>query len=87
MKKQRLKVCCCLCIYLPVLKPLSDISYDNLLAEAFADDDIVDEFEEKKHRIEADENPVAEEDDITLMGWGSWTGPGTEEIQKKRKTK
>jgi U3 small nucleolar RNA-associated protein 14 len=62
-----------------------DVSHDNLLAEAFADDDVVDEFEEKKRRIEGEENPIEEETDITLMGWGSWTGPGTEEMTEKKK--
>lgn len=56
-----------------------------MLAEAFADDDVVDEFEEKKRRIEGEENPIEEETDITLMGWGSWTGPGTEEMTEKKK--
>lgn len=56
------------------------------MAEAFADDDVVEEFEDQKRRIEDEENPVEEEEDISKMGWGSWTGPGiTQTKTTKRK--
>ncbi|KAE9556278.1 hypothetical protein FO519_000461 [Halicephalobus sp. NKZ332] len=62
-----------------------EVERDNLLAEAFADDDVVGEFEKKKQLVEEEENPIEEETDITTMGWGSWTGPGIE--PKKTKSK
>jgi len=51
----------------------SDIQ-ENFLAEAYEDDDVLFEFQEKKQRIEEEERPKAI--DRTLDGWGSWTGPG-----------
>ena len=46
----------------------------NFLAEAYEDDDVLLEFQQKKHRIEEEERPKGI--DKTLHGWGSWTGPG-----------
>lgn len=54
----------------------------NLIKEAFAGDDVVQEFEnEKKHVIE-DEGD--KEEDVTLPGWGDWAGEG---IKKRKKNK
>lgn len=62
-----------------------EVERDNLLAEAFADDDVVGEFEKKKQLVEEEENPIEEEVDVTTMGWGSWTGPGIEPKKTKPK--
>ena len=64
-----------------------EVERDNLLAEAFADDDVVGEFEKKKQLVEEEENPIEEEVDISTMGWGSWTGPGIEPKEKKSEPK
>jgi len=40
------------------------------LAEAFADDDVVDQFDEEKKRIIESNNP--KDIDLTLPGWGDW---------------
>lgn len=58
-----------------------------LMAEAFAEDDVMDEF---RAEIEADldkedEEAVANlEAQLTLPGWNSWTGPGTENLKANR---
>ncbi|KAL1920156.1 uncharacterized protein VTP21DRAFT_1302 [Calcarisporiella thermophila] len=51
-----------------------------LVARAFANDDVVEEFEEEKRQIEMEDAP--QETDITLPGWGSWSGKG---IKRKAK--
>lgn len=44
------------------------------MGEAFIDDDVMSEFVDDKKEIEEIEK---EKDmDLTLLGWGSWTGPG-----------
>lgn len=52
------------------------------LAEAFADDDVVDQFkEEKKRAIDAS---APKDIDLTLPGWGEWGGSGLK-ISKRKK--
>lgn len=53
-----------------------------LVARAFAGDDVVGEFErEKEAAVEADDDNVV---DNTLPGWGSWVGEGVSGREKKR---
>ncbi|KAL3232555.1 U3 small nucleolar RNA-associated protein 14 [Nakaseomyces bracarensis] len=54
----------------------------NVIAEAFAGDDVVAEFEDDKKRTAVDEDD--QEEDVTLPGWGSWAGSGVNP-KKKRK--
>lgn len=54
-----------------------------LIAEAFAEDDVINEFAKEKKEIEEREG----EKDVTkfLPGWGHWSGPGIKESKKIRK--
>uniref|UniRef100_A0A2H8TK08 U3 small nucleolar RNA-associated protein 14 A n=1 Tax=Melanaphis sacchari TaxID=742174 RepID=A0A2H8TK08_9HEMI len=45
---------------------------EKLIAEAFADDDIINEFKEEKKKLEEQSKPKTE---TALPGWGSWAGP------------
>ncbi|BGP48517.1 hypothetical protein JCM10450v2_004393 [Rhodotorula kratochvilovae] len=54
-----------------------------LVKEAFANDDVVAEFEEEKRReIERD---APREEDNTLPGWGAWAGKGAKKQKNARK--
>ncbi|KAL0082960.1 small-subunit processome [Phycomyces blakesleeanus] len=54
-----------------------------LVARAFANDDVVAEFEEEKKKVvEEDDDKV---EDLTLPGWGSWGGKGVRAPKKKKK--
>ncbi|BGP16523.1 hypothetical protein JCM10213_001138 [Rhodosporidiobolus nylandii] len=54
-----------------------------LVKEAFANDDVVAEFEEEKRKeIERD---APREEDNTLPGWGSWGGKGAKKQKNPRK--
>ncbi|CCF60820.1 hypothetical protein KAFR_0L02090 [Kazachstania africana CBS 2517] len=53
-----------------------------VIAEAFAGDNVVAEFEEEKKRVAIDEDD--KEEDVTLPGWGDWAGAGAQP-RKKRK--
>ncbi|QLG71693.1 hypothetical protein HG535_0C00420 [Zygotorulaspora mrakii] len=55
------------------------------IAEAFAGDDVVADFEEEKRQIEIDEDD--KEEDITLPGWGDWAGAGANPRKKRKFTK
>uniref|UniRef100_A0A0N5BVM9 U3 small nucleolar RNA-associated protein 14 homolog A n=1 Tax=Strongyloides papillosus TaxID=174720 RepID=A0A0N5BVM9_STREA len=60
---------------------IHSLDQTNLIAEAFEDDDVISEFEKHKAKIEDEER---EKDiDLTLHGWGSWTGAGIETKSKK----
>ncbi|CEF67952.1 Small-subunit processome, Utp14 family-containing protein [Strongyloides ratti] len=60
---------------------IHSLNQTNLIAEAFEDDDVISEFEKHKAKIEDDEK---EKDiDLTLHGWGSWTGAGLKTKSKK----
>ncbi|KND90692.1 U3 small nucleolar RNA-associated protein 14 [Tolypocladium ophioglossoides CBS 100239] len=53
-----------------------------LVARAFAGEDVVGEFEREKAEVaEADDDKVI---DNTLPGWGSWVGDGVSNREKKR---
>ncbi|CAF1054400.1 unnamed protein product [Brachionus calyciflorus] len=71
------------------IKKSSD-SHQLTLSEAFADDDVVQEFKaEKKLTIE---NERVKQIDLSLPGWGDWAGAGidpneTKKTQKKRNKK
>ncbi|CAH1407060.1 unnamed protein product [Nezara viridula] len=54
------------------------------LMEAFAEDDIVDQFREEK-KVE-EKKSKGKEIDLTMPGWGSWAGTGVEK-KSKRKTR
>jgi len=53
----------------------------DLVALAFADDNVVQQFEETKRREVAADAP--REVDTTLPGWGSWGGTGTRKAPPK----
>ncbi|OAC99453.1 hypothetical protein MUCCIDRAFT_148871 [Mucor lusitanicus CBS 277.49] len=58
-------------------------SQRELVARAFANDDVVAEFEdEKMAEIEEDGDKV---EDLTLPGWGAWAGAGVKKNKKKKK--
>lgn len=58
-------------------------SQRELVARAFANDDVVAEFEdEKMAEIEEDGDKV---EDLTLPGWGSWAGAGVKKNKNKKK--
>ncbi|KAK9349736.1 small-subunit processome [Lipomyces doorenjongii] len=52
-----------------------------LVKRAFAGDDVAREFQEEKQKTVEDEGD--KEVDVTLPGWGSWTGKGVRKPQKK----
>ncbi|VDN03127.1 unnamed protein product [Thelazia callipaeda] len=53
-----------------------------VIAEAFEDVDVIGDFENEKEAVESSEAP--KDIDLTLHGWGSWTGPGI--IDKKKES-
>lgn len=53
------------------------------LAEAFADDDVVDQFVEEKKKVIDANNP--KDIDLTLPGWGDWGGTGLKVSKRKKK--
>ncbi|KAL6939154.1 hypothetical protein ACO0RG_002981 [Hanseniaspora osmophila] len=59
-----------------------EFKQQDLIAEAFAGDDVVSKFEEEKKRVAIDEDD--KEVDVTLPGWGDWAGEGMNP-RKKRK--
>lgn len=54
----------------------------NLIKQAFAGDDVVQEFEAEKRQVIEDEGD--KEEDLTLPGWGGWAGDGVTEQPKKK---
>ncbi|KAI7896985.1 small-subunit processome [Mucor mucedo] len=57
-------------------------SQRELVARAFANDDVVADFEdEKMAEIERDGDQV---EDLTLPGWGAWGGSGVKKSKKKK---
>ena len=54
-----------------------------LVAQAFAGDDVVAEFEAEKDKIKTEDAP--QEVDITLPGWGCWIGNGAAPPKNPRK--
>ena len=53
------------------------------IREAFANDDVVEEFEAEKEDIKKKGRP--KDIDLTLPGWGDWGGAGIKVSEKKRK--
>ncbi|XP_057369846.1 U3 small nucleolar RNA-associated protein 14 homolog A-like [Daphnia carinata] len=53
------------------------------LAEAFADDDVIEQFKEEKKRIVNAATP--KDIDLTLPGWGEWGGAGVKISNRKKK--
>ncbi|OZJ03444.1 hypothetical protein BZG36_03176 [Bifiguratus adelaidae] len=58
------------------------ISQRDLVAQAFANDNVVEDFEAEKRMITEEDAP--KEVDLTLPGWGSWGGKGVKKNQKKK---
>jgi len=58
------------------------IDQDTLVEMAFANDDVVAQFVEEKEQL-VDEQ-TEKDIDLTLPGWGSWAGVGTNDKPKKR---
>ncbi|KAF0769506.1 U3 small nucleolar RNA-associated protein 14 B [Aphis craccivora] len=56
---------------------------EKLIAEAFADDDIINEFKEEKKKLEEQSKPKTE---TALPGWGSWAGPNIRKRAFKKRT-
>lgn len=54
-----------------------------LVARAFANDNVVEEFEQEKEAIIAEDDDKVE--DMTLPGWGSWGGSGIKKSKNKKK--
>eukprot|EP00088_Acartia_fossae_P001053 TRINITY_DN1039_c1_g1_i13.p1 TRINITY_DN1039_c1_g1~~TRINITY_DN1039_c1_g1_i13.p1 ORF type:complete len:827 (-),score=217.71 TRINITY_DN1039_c1_g1_i13:239-2719(-) len=54
-----------------------------MIAEAFADDDVMEDFRKEKAEILAASKP--KDIDLTLPGWGEWGGGGLVPSKKKRK--
>lgn len=53
------------------------------IQQAFADDDVVEEFQkEKEDKMEKDRPKAV---DLTVPGWGDWAGVGVEPSKKKKK--
>ncbi|RIA97330.1 small-subunit processome [Glomus cerebriforme] len=57
-------------------------SQRELVARAFANDNVIKEFEAEKQAIIEDDEP--KEQDLTLPGWGSWSGKGVKKPKKKK---
>ncbi|XP_071114020.1 U3 small nucleolar RNA-associated protein 14 homolog A-like [Haliotis cracherodii] len=53
------------------------------IAQAFADDDVVDEFTKEKANIADRDKPKSI--DLSLPGWGEWGGTGLKPSKKKKK--
>nr|SVE71131.1 EOG090X08JJ [Daphnia similis]SVE71763.1 EOG090X08JJ [Daphnia similis]SVE72390.1 EOG090X08JJ [Daphnia similis] len=52
------------------------------LAEAFADDDVIEQFKEEKKQVISASTP--KDIDLTLPGWGEWGGSGLELSKRKK---
>ncbi|SCV02000.1 LAME_0G19922g1_1 [Lachancea meyersii CBS 8951] len=53
-----------------------------VIAEAFAGDDVEDKFQQEKKRVAIDEDDKVE--DVTLPGWGDWAGAGAAPTKKRK---
>lgn len=67
----------------------NDIEFDeekkSAIAEAFEDDDIVAEFKQEKDNEEKKND--TQEIDLSLPGWGKWSGAGIDPTKQKTKRK
>ena len=75
---------------LPEIVGYNDLEGDNddddqrdIIAEAFADDNIVDEFKKEKKMLIDSKKP--KDIDLTLPGWGEWGGGGAMPSKRKRR--
>ena len=75
---------------LPDIVGYNDLEEDNddddqrdIIAEAFADDNIVDEFKKEKKMLIDSKKP--KDIDLTLPGWGEWGGGGAMPSKRKRR--
>ncbi|CAR25468.1 ZYRO0A00594p [Zygosaccharomyces rouxii] len=64
------------------LTPNFMFKQQDVVAEAFAGDDVVTSFDDDKKRVAESEDD--KEEDVTLPGWGQWAGAGSNP-KKKRK--
>lgn len=62
-------------------KGLKAFEQRDLVARAFAGDNVVQDFEQAKRREIAEDAP--KEVDTTLQGWGAWGGQGTKRLAPK----
>ena len=53
------------------------------IQQAFANDDVIEEFTSEKAEVEEASKP--KDVDLTLPGWGSWAGAGLKVSEKKKK--
>lgn len=53
------------------------------IQQAFASDDVVEEFVKEKSEIEEASKP--KDIDLSLPGWGAWAGAGIKQSEKKKK--
>lgn len=53
------------------------------IAQAFADDDVIEEFSQEKKNVENRDKP--KDIDLTLPGWGEWGGTGVKVSKKKKR--
>ena len=53
------------------------------IAQAFADDDVIEEFSQEKKNVVNRDKP--KDIDLTLPGWGEWGGTGIKLSKKKKK--
>ncbi|RHZ79054.1 hypothetical protein Glove_152g42 [Diversispora epigaea] len=65
------------------VKNSTAFSHRELVARAFANDNVVDEFVAEKQEIIQEDEP--KEKDVTLPGWGSWIGKGVKQSKQKKK--
>ncbi|KAL2315201.1 U3 snoRNP protein Utp14 [Schizosaccharomyces pombe] len=75
-------------VSVPMLKPTKgrlSIKQRELVAKAFAGDDVVAEFEKDKEDWVQEDAP--KEEDHSLPGWGSWGGVGVKQRKTKPKVK
>ncbi|XP_070148835.1 U3 small nucleolar RNA-associated protein 14 homolog A [Polyergus mexicanus] len=56
-----------------------------IMSEAFADDDVVEEF--RKEQEEEMKKSQPQNIDLSLPGWGNWTGPNIKKSKVRRKQK
>ncbi|KAI8906390.1 small-subunit processome [Gorgonomyces haynaldii] len=63
------------------MQPAEQLSSYDIMKMAFANDDIQAEFDQEKDDIVNEDAPKAE--DVTLPGWGDWSGPGTKKSKRK----
>lgn len=60
---------------------VSDDEQRKLVSEAFADDDVINDF--KKEKLEKCENEDEKSVSLHLPGWGSWAGDGIKQSKRK----